>query len=154
MDESLKLYTYWRSSAAYRVRIALHLKGLAFESIPVHLVKDEQHASAFKDVNPQELIPVLRHGGRVLMQSLAIMEYLDETWPTPPLMPATARDRQRVRALAQLVACDIHPLNNLRVLQYLEHEAGLAQPAREAWVRHWIADGFAAAAGLGVSPTM
>ena len=144
MDESLKLYTYWRSSAAYRVRIALHLKGLAFESIPVHLVKDEQHASAFKDVNPQELIPVLRHGGRVLTQSLAIMEYLDETFPERPLLPAVARDRQRVRAIAAMVACDIHPLGNLRVQQYLERELGATQEQREAWSRHWIGKGFEA----------
>jgi maleylacetoacetate isomerase len=144
MDESLKLYTYWRSSAAYRVRIALHLKGLAFESIPVHLVKDEQHASAFKDVNPQELIPVLLHGGRVLTQSLAIMEYLDETFPERPLLPAVARDRQRVRAIAAMVACDIHPLGNLRVQQYLERELGATQEQREAWSRHWIGKGFEA----------
>ncbi len=144
MDESLKLYTYWRSSAAYRVRIALHLKGLAFESIPVHLVKDEQHASAFKDVNPQELIPVLRHGDRVLTQSLAIMEYLDETFPERPLLPAVARDRQRVRAIAAMVACDIHPLGNLRVQQYLERELGATQEQREAWSRHWIGKGFEA----------
>jgi maleylacetoacetate isomerase len=144
MDESLKLYTYWRSSAAYRVRIALHLKGLAFESIPVHLVKDEQHAAAFKDVNPQELIPVLRHGDRVLTQSLAIMEYLDETFPEKPLLPAVARDRQRVRAIAAMVACDIHPLGNLRVQQYLERELGATQEQREAWSRHWIGKGFEA----------
>ena len=144
MDESLKLYTYWRSSAAYRVRIALHLKGLAFESVPVHLAKDEQHASAFKDVNPQELIPVLRHGGRVLTQSLAIMEYLDETFPERPLLPAVARDRQRVRAIAAMVACDIHPLGNLRVQQYLERELGATQEQREAWSRHWIGKGFEA----------
>jgi maleylacetoacetate isomerase len=144
VDESLKLYTYWRSSAAYRVRIALHLKGLAFESVPVHLVKDEQHAAGFKDVNPQELIPVLRHGGRVLTQSLAIMEYLDETFPERPLLPAVARDRQRVRAIAAMVACDIHPLGNLRVQQYLERELGATQAQRDAWTRHWIGKGFEA----------
>ena len=144
MDDSLKLYTYWRSSAAYRVRIALNLKGLAFESVPVHLAKDEQHGAVFKDVNPQALIPVLRHGDRVLTQSLAIMEYLDETFPERPLLPAVARDRQRARAIAAMVACDIHPLGNLRVQQYLERELGATQAQREGWTRHWIGKGFEA----------
>ena len=144
MDDSLKLYTYWRSSAAYRVRIALNLKGLAFESVPVHLAKDEQHGAVFKDVNPQALIPVLRHGDRVLTQSLAIMEYLDETFPERPLLPAVARDRQRARAIAGMVACDIHPLGNLRVQQYLERELGATQAQREGWTRHWIGEGFEA----------
>ena len=144
MDESLKLYTYWRSSAAYRVRIALNLKGLPFESIPVHLAKDEQHATGFKGVNPQELIPVLRHGDRVLTQSLAIMEYLDEAFPDRPLLPAMARDRQRARAIAAMVACDIHPLGNLRVQQYLERDLGATAEQREAWTRHWIGKGFEA----------
>lgn len=142
MDESLTLYTYWRSSAAYRVRIALNLKGLAYDSMPVHLAKDEQHATAFAEVNPQELIPVLRHGDRVLTQSLAIMEYLDEAFPEKPLLPAVARDRQRVRAIAAMVACDIHPLGNLRVQQYLERELGATQAQREDWTRHWIGKGF------------
>ena len=144
MDESLKLYTYWRSSAAYRVRIALNLKGLPYESVPVHLAKDEQHAAGFRDVNPQELIPVLRHGDRVLTQSLAIMEYLDEAFPDHPLLPAMARDRQRARAIAAMVACDIHPLGNLRVQQYLERELGASAEQREAWTRHWIGKGFEA----------
>ena len=144
MDESLKLYTYWRSSAAYRVRIALNLKGLAYESIAVHLAKDEQHAAGFHEINPQELIPVLRHGGRVLTQSLAIMEYLDEAFPDRPLLPAVARDRQRARAIAAMVACDIHPLGNLRVQQYLERELGATAEQREAWTRHWIGTGFEA----------
>ena len=144
MDESLKLYTYWRSSAAYRVRIALNLKGLAYESVFVHLVKDEQHSPDFAELNPQELIPVLRHGGRVLTQSLAIMEYLDEAFPESPLLPSVARDRQRTRAIAAMVACDIHPLGNLRVQQYLEREFGATQEQREAWTRHWIGKGFEA----------
>ncbi|MDX5333878.1 MAG: glutathione S-transferase N-terminal domain-containing protein, partial [Gammaproteobacteria bacterium] len=103
---SIRLYSYWRSSAAYRVRIALNLKGLPHEIVPVHLARDggEQHKPPFSDLNPQELVPVLLHGNRILRQSMAIMEYLDETWPTPPLMPATARDRQRVRSLAQVIA--------------------------------------------------
>lgn len=143
---SIRLYSYWRSSAAYRVRIALNLKGMAYETVPVHLVRGggEQHKAPFSDLNPQELVPVLLHGSRILRQSMAIMEYLDETWPTPPLMPATARDRQRVRAIAQMIACDVHPLNNLRVLQYFENTWNVPQPEREAWVRHWIEVGFEA----------
>jgi len=141
---SIRLYSYWRSSAAYRVRIALNLKGMPFETVPVHLVRDggEQHKPPLSDLNPQELVPVLLHGNRILRQSMAIMEYLDETWPTPPLMPATARDRQRVRALADMIACDIHPLNNLRVLQFFESTWNVPLPEREAWVRHWIKVGF------------
>jgi maleylacetoacetate isomerase len=150
LNGELKLYSYWRSSAAYRVRIALNLKGLAYELAPVHLARDggEQHSDEFRALNPQELIPVLRHGQRVIRQSLAIIEYLDETWPATPLLPATARDRARVRALAQIVACDIHPLNNLRVLQYLEHNAGMPQPERDAWVAHWISLGLRALESL------
>ena len=148
MNGALKLYSYWRSSAAYRVRIALNLKELEHEIVPVHLAQGEQHADAFRAVNPQELIPVLGHGQRLIRQSMAIIEYLDETFPARPLLPATARDRARVRALAQVVACDIHPLNNLRVLQYLEREAGLDQAARDAWVRHWIGLGLQALEAL------
>ena len=144
MDESIKLYTYWRSSACYRVRIALNLKGLAYESVPVHLANSEQQLPEFREVNPQELIPVLRHGNRVIQQSLAIMEYLDETFPEQPLLPAYARDRARARAIAQMVACDIHPLGNLRIQRYLEHELGASQDQRETWTRHWIGKGFQA----------
>ncbi|GAB2662703.1 maleylacetoacetate isomerase [Arenimonas aestuarii] len=141
---SIRLYSYWRSSAAYRVRIALNLKGLPYETAAVHLVRDggEQHKAPFSDLNPQELVPVLLHGNRILRQSLAIMEYLDETWPTPPLMPATARDRQRVRSISQLIASDMHPLNNLRVLQFFENTWNVPQAEREAWVRHWVKAGF------------
>ncbi|MFN3703349.1 maleylacetoacetate isomerase [Thermomonas sp.] len=150
MSESLQLYSYWRSSAAYRVRIGLNLKGLPYEIVPVHLVRDggQQHSDAYRALNPQELVPTLGHGQRRLTQSLAILEYLDEVWPTPPLLPATARERQRVRALALLVACEVHPLNNLRVLQYFEHEWNVPQPERDAWVKHWIEDGFRAAEAL------
>ena len=145
-QDRLVLYSYWRSSAAYRVRIGLNLKRLAYEIVPVHLVRHggEQHAAGFHEVNPQELVPVLQYGQRRMRQSLSILDYLDEVWPEPPLLPATARGRQRVRALAQLVACDIHPLNNLRVLQYLEREWNVPQPERDAWARHWMADGFSA----------
>ena len=144
--DRLVLYSYWRSSAAYRVRIGLNLKGLAYDTVPVHLLRDggEQHSDAYREANPQKLVPVLGHGHRMLRQSLAILDYLDEVWPEPALLPATARGRQRVRALAQLVACDIHPLNNLRVLQYFEREWNVPQPERDAWARHWMCEGFAA----------
>jgi maleylacetoacetate isomerase len=143
--DAIKLYTYWRSSACYRVRIALNLKQLPYESIAVHLAKGEQHAVDFHGVNPQELIPVLMHGGRMLRQSLAIIDYLDENWENKhPLMPNVARDRQRVRAISQMIACDIHPLNNLRVMQYLEKEFGAEEQQRDAWTRNWIRAGFRA----------
>lgn len=146
MSEGLCLHSYWRSSAAYRVRIALNLKRLPYDIAPVHLVHDggQQHGADFRKLNPQELVPVLQHGKRVLRQSLAIIEYLDEVWPSPALLPATARDRVRVRALAQLVASDIHPLNNLRVMQYFEREWSVPQAERDAWTRHWMEEGFAA----------
>jgi len=144
--EALKLYSFWRSSAAYRVRIALNLKGLAYELVPVNLAKDggEQHAEGFHEVNPQELIPVLSHGGRLIRQSIAIIEYLEEAFDGTRLLPTTSRERARARGIAQLIACDIHPLNNLRVMQYLEREFGTPQLEREHWMRHWIATGFAA----------
>ena len=146
MSESLKLYSYWRSSAAYRVRIGLNLKRLAYDLVPLHLQRDggEQHCATFRETNPQGLIPVLQHGFRTFRQSLAILEYLDEVWPEPALLPATARERARVRALAQLVACDIHPLNNLRVMRYFEGTWGVPQAERDDWMRHWMAEGFEA----------
>ena len=150
MSEPLQLYSYWRSSAAYRVRIGLNLKGLDYDILPVHLLRDggQQHSDGYRELNPQALVPLLCHGHRRLGQSLAILEYLDEVWPSPPLLPGTARERQRARALALLVACDIHPLNNLRVLQYFEREWGVPQAERDGWVRHWIEDGFRAAEAL------
>ena len=146
MSGKLRLYGYWRSSAAYRVRIALNLKQLPYEQVPVHLVRDggEQHRPEFLALNPQGTVPVLQDGERSIRQSLAIIEYLDELHPDPPLLPSTARDRARVRAIAQAVACDIHPLNNLRVMQYLERELGVAADARSDWMRHWMAQGFEA----------
>jgi len=144
--QTRRLYSYWRSSAAYRARIALNIKGLQYEIAAVNLVNEggEQHTLAYHDVNPQELVPTLVDGERVIRQSLAIIEYLDEMYPeTAPLMPSEPRSRARVRALALAVACDIHPLNNTRVLKYLEHELGVPQVERERWIRHWIGLGLA-----------
>jgi maleylacetoacetate isomerase len=151
----VKLYGYFRSSAAYRVRIALNLKGLAYDAVPVHLVRDggEQHAAAYRALNPQELVPALEDEGRVLTQSLAIIEYLDETHPEPPLLPADPAGRARVRALALQIACEIHPLNNLRVLQVLKRDFGLDEAVTRRWYRHWITVGFDAfEASLSASP--
>ena len=142
----LKLYTYFRSSAAYRVRIALNLKGLDYDSAPVHLLRDggEQRRAQYTALNPQGLVPMLQDDTLVLTQSLAIIEYLEELRPVPPLLPNTRAGRARVRAIAMLIACDIHPLNNLRVLQYLEHDLGVEESQRHRWYQHWIEDGFAA----------
>lgn len=142
----LVLYDYWRSSASYRVRIALNLKGLPYQGHGVHLLQDggQQHAQPYRTLNPQRLVPCLVDGGKVITQSLAIIEYLEETWPQPPLLPADRDGRARVRALAMAVACDIHPLGNLRVLQYLQNELGVDEAQKSEWSRHWIATGFAA----------
>ena len=142
----MRLFTYFRSSAAYRVRIALNLKGLLYESVPVHLIKSggEQRLPDFLAVNPQGLIPVLVDGDAVVSQSLAIMEYLEETHPDVPLLPAGPVDRAQVRAMCQLIACDVHPLNNLRVLQYLKNNMGQDEVSVATWYRHWIDEGFAA----------
>mgnify|MGYP003440345175 FL=1 len=138
----MELYNYFRSSASYRVRIALALKGLAYDYKPVHLVHAEQLAPAYAALSPTRLVPTLVDGEHALGQSLAIIEYLDETHPQPPLLPADAIGRARVRALAQGVACEIHPLNNLRVLRYLVHDMGLNEEAKNAWYRHWVAVGL------------
>ena len=139
----MKLYTYFRSSAAYRVRIALNLKGLAYEPAFVHLAKGEHRGPAYGAVNPQALLPALEDGGHLLTQSLAILEYLEETHPAPPLLPKDPVGRARVRSLAMLVACEIHPVNNLRVLQHLKRALGQSEEQVNAWYRHWIADGLA-----------
>jgi maleylpyruvate isomerase len=139
------LYGYALSSASYRVRIALNLKGLEVATVPVHLRRGEQRQPEFLQLNSQGFVPALRlDGGEVLTQSMAIIEYLDETYPQPPLLPAAPAARARARALCQLIACDVHPLNNLRVLKYLEAQLGLDENARNAWYRHWIQAGFEA----------
>jgi maleylacetoacetate isomerase len=141
----VKLYTYFRSSAAYRVRIALNLKGLPYEMVPIHLTKDGgyQRKPEFRSVNPQMRVPALElSSGDVLTQSLAIIEYLDEIQPEPPLLPVDALARAKVRAVAQMVACDIHPLNNLIVLQYLKRTLKHAQAEIDTWYHHWVSDGF------------
>jgi maleylacetoacetate isomerase len=140
----MKLFSYFRSSAAWRVRIGLALKGIEHEAVFVHLRRREHEAAGYADINPQRLVPTLVDGADVLVQSLAILEYLEETRAQPPILPADAAGRARVRALALAVACDIHPVNNLRVLTYLTGELGLGEEARDAWYRHWIAEGFAA----------
>ena len=140
----MKLYTYFRSSAAYRVRIALNLKGVSHEAVPVDLRPGAHRQADYLARNPQGLIPALEDGGTVIAQSLAIIEYLEETHPLPPLLPRAPLDRARVRSIALAVACDIHPLNNLRVLNYLRSPLGQDESAVDTWYRHWIAEGFRA----------
>jgi len=152
----VKLFTYFRSSAAYRVRIALNLKGLPYEMVSIHLTKDggRQHTPEFRTVNPQMRVPALAlASGDVITQSLAIIEYLDETHPQPPLLPADPLARAKVRAMAQLIACDIHPLNNTSPLRYLKRELKHEQAEIDAWYHHWILQGFTALeAMLGPGP--
>ena len=142
-EPRLALYTYWRSSAAYRVRIALNLKELPYETVPVHLVRGggEQRSNDYLSINPQGLVPTLVHGDVVLTQSLAICEYLDERFPRYPLLPEGAHERAQVRSLALQIACEIHPLNNLRVQRYLQQEGSVDSLA---WMTHWMQKGFAA----------
>lgn len=145
MSQLRTLYSYWRSSAAYRVRIALNLKGLDYVIAPVHLTRDggEQHAEEYRVLNPQQLVPTLVDGGNAIHESLAIIQYLEEAYPdTPRLLPPGALACARVRALAQAIACDIHPIGNLRVLQYLQRELGASDEQKLAWSRHWIELGF------------
>ncbi len=142
----MKLYGYWRSTAAYRVRIALHLKGICFESVSVHLVKDggEQHASEYGELNPNHLVPTLVDGDFSLNQSLAIIDYLEQTDKRLALYPDNARDKAKVQALSLDIACEIHPLNNLRVQQYLGKTLEVAAEAKQAWLEHWMSVGFKA----------
>lgn len=138
----MKLYTFFRSSAAFRVRIALNLKNVTYESIPKGLVKNEHRAADYLALNPQGLIPALDVGNAVLSQSLAIIEYLNDKYPAPPLLPPGPLERARVRSMALAIACDIHPLNNLRVLNYLRGELKQDDDGVNAWYRHWITEGF------------
>ncbi len=140
----LTLYTYFRSSAAFRVRIALNYKNLAWQPEVIWLPSGEQAGTSYQAVNPQALVPTLVEDGQPLAQSMAIIEYLDETHPQPPLLPGSPRDRARIRSLAQLVACDIHPVNNLRILKYLKREMGQEQEAIDGWYRHWCTEGLSA----------
>ena len=141
----MKLFSYFRSSAAWRVRIALAWKGIEHGQVPVHLLRDggQQRSESYLRVNPQGLVPALEEGGKVLAQSIAILEYLEETHPQPPLLPADPWRRAEVRAMALAIACDIHPLNNLRVLNYLKGPLGQDAVAVSVWYRHWIAEGLA-----------
>jgi len=139
----MRLYTYFRSSAAFRVRIALNVKGLAYEPQFVHLAKGEHRKAGYEAVNPQGLLPALLDDGHLLTQSLAIVEYLEETRPSPPLLPRDPVGRARVRSLSLLVACEIHPLNNLRALDYLVKQLGHSEADKNKWYQHWIHDGMA-----------
>ncbi len=138
----MKLHGYFRSSAAFRVRIALNLKGLAYDNAFVHLRKGDQTSAEYLGLNPQGLVPTLEDGPHALTQSLAIVEYLEETHPAQPLLPKSPAERARVRALAQIIACDIHPIDNLRVLQYLQREMKADEAAVGRWFNHWIRLGF------------
>ena len=152
---ALKLYNYFRSSSSYRVRIALNLKRLDFDYVPVHLRRNggEQFAESFRSMNPQALVPVLVDDDKVLSQSLAILEYLEEIHPDPPLLPKAPEHRAYVRQIALSLACEMHPFNNLRVLNYLSQDLGLSDAAKNGWIRHWTKLGFGALeAQLAASP--
>lgn len=142
----LKLYGYFQSSAAYRVRIALNLKEIPYELIPIHLTKDGGHqfTDDYTKLNPQQLVPTLIDGDLSLTQSMAIIEYLEEAYPDIPLLPSDMAGKARVRALSQIVACEVHPLNNLRIRKYLVEDMGLSEDQRQTWMENWIAKGFAA----------
>ena len=140
----MKLYSYFRSSAAYRVRIALNLKGLAYEYAPIHLLRDggQQLKPDYRELNPDGIVPTFIDGDNVLTQSLAIIEYLDEMHPEPALLPGTPLDRAFVRSVALQIACEIHPVDNLRILKYLKHTLKVGDEAKDAWYRHWLESGF------------
>jgi maleylacetoacetate isomerase/maleylpyruvate isomerase len=140
----MELYNYFRSSASYRVRIALALKGLSYDYRAVHIANNEHFAESYAAVSAARLVPLLRDGDKMITQSMAIIEYLDETHPQPPLLPGDALGRARVRALAQDVACEIHPLNNLRVLRYLVHSLKVSEEDKDRWYRHWVETGLEA----------
>lgn len=140
----MKLYTYWRSSCSYRVRIALNLKGMTYDSVPVHLVRDggQNYSAEYRKINPQQLVPALIDGNILLRQSLAIVEYLEEKQPSPALLPADPAERAHVRAMAYLIADEMQPLNNIGVMRYLKNEAELSQAKIDDWFRHWVRRGF------------
>ena len=140
----MQLYSYFRSSAAYRVRIVLNLKGLPFDTVPVHMLRGggEQHHPRYSDIHPLRLVPSLEVEGSLMSQSIAICEYLEERWPTPSVLPESLEGRARVRSIAAAIACDIHPLNNLRALHYLVKELGLSEEQKLGWYRHWISLGM------------
>ena len=144
--QDVKLYTYYRSSAAYRVRIALNIKVIAYQAEYIHLLKDggQVNTAEYQQINPQKLLPSYREGDDIFTQSLAIIEYIDETHPSPPLLPSSALDRAFVRSLALSIACDIHPLDNLRVLKYLQNKLNIDKKDRDCWYCHWIQEGFTA----------
>lgn len=146
----MKLYSYFRSSAAYRVRIALHIKGLEYDIVPVHLLKDggQQLSENYRALNPTALVPTLQEDGWSTGQSMAILEYLEERYPEPALLPTDPHGRARVRAIAQTIACDIHPLNNLRVLKYLKNEIGVSEETKNQWYVHWVEEGLASVEAL------
>lgn len=144
----MRLYTYFRSSAAYRVRIALNLKGVAYDSVPINLLKGEQREEGYEAINPQKRVPSLDIGSTTLIQSPAILEYIDEIYPEPPLLPVGAINRAKVRAIASLIACDIHPLNNSGTLAYLKNRLGHDQMVADEWYTHWVRQGFDAIEGL------
>lgn len=145
MLRGMKLYNYFRSSASFRVRIAFALKGLPYDYVPVHLVKGEHKQEKYAAISATALVPALElDDGQLLSQSMAIIEYLDETHPQPPLLPSDPYGRAQVRALAQMIACEIHPLNNLRVLKYLVREFKVEEEAKNTWYRHWVRDGLLA----------
>jgi len=141
---TIRLYDYWRSSAAYRVRIALNLKGLAYTSVPVNLLASEQMGETYRDTNPQGLLPAIEIDGRRIVQSLAIIDYLDRRFPDPPLLPADPFARADAMALALVVACDIHPPLNLRMMRRLKNDLGIDDEGRARWTAHWMAEGLAA----------
>ncbi len=142
----MKLYTFFRSSASYRVRIALNLKGLQYEQVPIHLRRGggEQLSAAYKAINPQALVPALEDGGKILTQSLAIIEYLEERYPQPPLLPRDPADKAVVRSMALIIACEVHPIQNLRVLQFVKREYNQSDEQVNRWAQHWIDLGLAA----------
>ena len=140
----MELYNYFRSSASYRVRIALALKGLDYDYMPVQLARNEHFKASYAALSPSRLVPLLKDDERIVTQSLAIIEYLDELHPQPPLLPGTALERARIRALALDVACEIHPLNNLRVLRYLVHDLKVSEDDKNRWYRHWVETGLEA----------